>query len=134
MAPTEASATKRVEPTPYVPSTVQKPEPAFVDDMVEGVRTVHTELDYTKKDATRHIVLEKDSDTLRARVLRNLECVRAGKQILNSEKSLLAQSIASTNARLDRARARKDMEGIEEEVELLAQCEVCETVIDNEID
>lgn len=57
MAPTEASVTKK--PEPYVPSSVAKPQAPSVDDMVEGVRNVTTELDYKNKVATRHIV-EKD--------------------------------------------------------------------------
>lgn len=83
--------------------------PEDIDDMVEGTRNMTTEIDYSKNTASRHIVVQKDDDKtrLRARLLRNLECVRAGKQSLASEKSLLSQSIASTNARLDRARATK---------------------------
>jgi len=57
VAPTEASVTKK--PEPYVPSSVAKPQAPSVNDMVEGVRNVTTELDYKNKVATRHIV-EKD--------------------------------------------------------------------------
>jgi len=114
--------------------------PAEIDDMVEGTRNMATEIDYSKKDASRHIVVEThdDKNSLRARVLRNLECVRAGKQILASEKSLISQSIASTNARLYRARAKKaqadDLDQVAEEEDWVPQCEVCETEIDNQYD
>ena len=49
---------------------------------------------------------------------------------------MLAQSLASTNARLEKVRAYKaahDLEGIEETQELVC-CEVTGTVIDNEVD
>lgn len=101
MAPTEASVTKKPDPVP-VPAKQEE-----IDDMVEGTRSITQEIDYTKKDAARPIVVNTDEQSnLRAKVLRNLECVRAGKGIL-SEKSLYQSSIASTNARLDRNRAIK---------------------------
>lgn len=141
IAPSEVSVFSK-KPESVHPSTT-KPVAAMpedIDDMVEGMRDVTTEIDYSKKTASRHIVSQKNDDKskLRARLLRNLDCVRAGKQILASEKSLVSQSIASTNARLDRARAKRsmvfEMDQVLEEEEKVLACEVCETVIDNEFD
>lgn len=103
--------------------------------MVEGIRSVKGEIDYSKKEGARSIVAQPQTgdNSLRAKILRNLECVRQGKNILPSEKSMMAQSIASTNARLQRARANKvnmALPGVEEEP--LACCDVTETPLDEE--
>ena len=58
-------------------------------------RSLHAELDYTRKDATRHIVTAisgTQEDRLRMKLLRNLEGVRKNKPILKSEVGSL-QSI-----------------------------------------
>ena len=51
-----------------------------MDDMVEGIRSVKGEIDYSKKEAARSIVSQPQSlagdSGLRAKILRNLECVR----------------------------------------------------------
>jgi len=48
--------------------------------MVEGIRSVKGEIDYSKKEAARSIVSQPQSlagdSGLRAKILRNLECVR----------------------------------------------------------
>lgn len=54
--------------------------------MDDEVRSVHAEIDYTKKNATRHIVTgQLSGDKLRSKLLRNLEGVRKNKPILNSD-------------------------------------------------
>ena len=107
--------------------------------MVEGIRSVKGEIDYSKNQGARSIVSQPQSMTgdsrLRAKILRNLECVRQGKNILPSEKSMMAQSIASTNARISRARAAKanvTLPGVDEEPETC--CDICETVLSEESD
>jgi len=49
-----------------------------VPDMIEGIRNVKQEIDYSKKEAARSIVtLSQAGDSnLKAKLLRNLECLR----------------------------------------------------------
>ena len=59
-------------------------------DIMDEQRSIHAELDYTKKDASRHIVSEHKVNSLgrlnlRERLLRNLEGVRKNKPILRSD-------------------------------------------------
>ena len=63
----------------------------------DETRSLVAELDYTKKDATRHIVTNTGTsgDKLRQRLLRNLEGVRKNKPILKSEASVGKSSIRS---------------------------------------
>ena len=69
----------------------------------DEIRSLHAEIDYTKKDATRHIVQAKPTgDRLRQKLLRNLEGIRKGKPILSSE----AGSFKSTMSRISKASAR----------------------------
>ena len=58
------------------------------DELEDEMRSVHAELDYSRKDATRHIV-QKNPASLRQKLLRNLEGVRKNKAILKSEISSL---------------------------------------------
>ena len=60
------------------------------NDIMDEQRSIHAELDYTKKDATRHIVAEgignsQKKATLRERLMRHLEGVRKNKPILRSD-------------------------------------------------
>lgn len=71
------------------------------------MRSLHAEIDYSKKDATRHIVQPASSDTLRKKLLRNLEGVRKNKPILNSE----AGSVKSVFSRISKASARTSQVG-----------------------
>lgn len=81
-----------------------------IDDMVEGVRSVHNEVDYSNNGARQIITSQMTNKSdeervrLRSKLLRNLECVRKGSSMLPSERSCKT-SVASTNARLQMARA-----------------------------
>jgi len=62
----------------------KKHERAGIED---ETRSLHAELDYTRKDATRHIVTSISGTRevlLREKLLRNLEGVRKNKPILRS--------------------------------------------------
>ena len=63
----------------------------------DETRSLVAELDYTKKDATRHIMTNTGTsgDKLRQKLLRNLEGVRKNKPILKSEASVGKSSIRS---------------------------------------
>jgi len=66
------------------------------DDM--ECRSLHAELDYSKKDAVRHIVkpmANGSSDTLRQKLLKNLDCVKKNKPLAQSEIRSNIQSIRS---------------------------------------
>ena len=78
-------------------------EEAKKQGLEDEVRSLHAEIDYSKKDATRHIVQANlSSDVLRKKLLRNLEGVRKNKPILNSE----AGSVKSVLSRISKASAR----------------------------
>ena len=67
-------------------------------------RSIHTELDYSKKDATRHIVQGKSNPAkLRLKLLRNLEGVRKNIAI---EASQATTSLYSMRSRMTNATAR----------------------------
>ena len=97
------------------------------------------ELDYTKKDATRHIVTNTGTsgDKLRQKLLRNLEGVRKNKPILKSEASV-AKSIRSRmsnmsarqsqaqsprNALIDAAGRLSKID--EQDAEMVSKCQAC---------
>jgi len=67
----------------------------------DETRSLVAELDYSKKDATRHIVTSTGTsgDKLRQKLLRNLEGVRKNKPILKSEASV-ARSIRSRQSNI----------------------------------
>jgi len=110
------------------------------------VRSLHAELDYSKKDATRHIVQNNlCSDTLRKKLLRNLEGVRKNKPILNSEvgsiRSIMSR-MSKTSARASQApdaygAAQGRLSKIEEqEIENMGpyKCECCQKDVEEEAD
>lgn len=120
--------------------------------MAEGAdedeaRSVVTELDYSKKDATRHIVANRSGskgDSLRQKLLRNLESVKKNKPLLKSENSgsqLSAQSrYSKVSARISKA-GRNQNDGrltrIEEADDGEAanmRCEACAKDVVNEED
>ena len=75
---------------------------AAVDE--DECRSIRTELDYTKKDASRHIVKDKmNPATLRQRLLRNLEGVRKNIAI---QPSMASSSMNSIRSRLTNVTAR----------------------------
>ena len=56
VAPTEASAKPSVHKEPLKSKFEEKVAEKEFDDMVEGQRSIAAEIDYSRKDATRHIV------------------------------------------------------------------------------
>ena len=75
---------------------------AAVDE--DECRSIRTELDYTKKDASRHIVKDKMNPAkLRQRLLRNLEGVRKNVAI---QPSMASSSMNSIRSRLTNVTAR----------------------------
>ena len=109
------------------------------------MRSLHAELDYTKKDATRHIVQAQSNETLRKKLLRNLEGVRKNKPILNSDagsiRSVLSK-ISKHSARASQAGKAADLNGgrlskiEEQEIEQLGafKCEVTGVDVEDEAD
>lgn len=97
---------------------------------------MHTEIDYTRKDATRHIVQGKSNPaSLRQKLLRNLEGVRKNKPILQSEVSSLRSRVSRTT-RATRTQAQNEDAGLAkiDETVCLASCEVCQKDITDEED
>jgi hypothetical protein len=71
----------------------------------DETRSLHAEHDYTRKDATRHIVTATAGtrdDRLRMKLLRNLEGVRKNKPICKSEVG----SVQSMRSRFSKASAK----------------------------
>lgn len=103
------------------------------------MRSIHTEMDYSKKDATRHIVANKGAgskgDSLRQKLLRNLESVRKNKPLLKSETGGSHLSVKSKysklSARMSQACGNTNMNDgrltrIDEDGnETIAKCEAC---------
>lgn len=89
-------------------SQIQDPEDKKENEKAgkdDETRSLHAELDYTRKDATRHIVTNTTGTRevlLREKLLRNLEGVRKNKPILKSEIG----SIKSIRSRASNASAR----------------------------
>ena len=103
-------------------------EDATGGDLDDEQRSVHAEIDYKTKTATRHIVQKSNPASLRQKLLRNLEGVRKNKPILKSEISSMQQSIRS---RLTNVSARKNAAGNGEQPlakideACLGSCEIC---------
>ena len=110
----------------------------------DETRSIVTELDYSKKDATRHIVAAKNGgDTLRQKLLRNLESVKKNKPLLKSE---VGSYLSATQSRYSKMSARTSQapnkndgrlarieEGEDGEAATLC-CEACAKFIVNEDD
>ena len=110
----------------------------------DETRSIVTELDYSKKDATRHIVATKNGgDTLRQKLLRNLESVKKNKPLLKSE---VGSYLSATQSRYSKMSARTSQapnkndgrlarieEGEDGEAATLC-CEACAKFIVNEDD
>lgn len=74
-------------------------------------RSLHAEIDYSRKDATRHIVTPSqgsNTSSLRQKLLRNLEGVRKNKPILRSEMG----SIKSIQSRQSNLSGRASMANV----------------------
>ena len=92
-------------------NTGQKNRQDLVDDNAakarmneDEKRSIHTEMDYSKKDATRHIVQGKQNPAkLRLKLLRNLEGVRKNIAI---EASKATTSLYSMRSRMTNSTAR----------------------------
>ena len=98
---------------------------------------MHAEIDYTRKDATRHIVqgsASKDPKTLRMKLLRNLDSVRKNKPLIKSEvgsiKSIKSRT-SNISARASQAQAPEQNAGRLSKIDEAAdgekdiRCECC---------
>ena len=111
----------------------------------DETRSLCAEIDYTKKDATRHIVSTQgqgSGDKLRQKLLRNLEGVRKNKPILKSEASVIKSirsrasnvtarqsQAAQIAATLDAGRLSKISEIDGENKDGTQKCEACTNCI-----
>ena len=94
-------------------------------------RSVHTELDYKRKDASRHIVQGKSNPvSLRQRLLRNLEGVRKNKPILKSEVG----SVHSMRSRMSTISTRQQNQLAKIDEADRENCEICSNEIAEEED